>query len=128
MSRSGADSGSAERGDGRGRGRGDGRGDERGDGQGWHFTVELWKWQGNAAWHFVTLPFAVTDEIDELTHGRTNGFGSVRVKATVGRTTWVTSVFPDKGRESFILPVKAAVRKAEGLAAGSPVTVHLQLE
>ena len=68
----------------------------------WEFTTPLWKWEGNAAWHFVTLPFDVTDEIDEITTGRTNGFGSVRVKVTVGRSKWATSVFPDKGRESFL--------------------------
>ena len=105
-----------------------GSADHRASKHGWDFTVELWKWQGNAAWHFVTLPFAVTDEIDDLTHGRTNGFGSVRVKVTVGGTTWATSVFPDKGRESFILPVKASVRKAEALVAGGPVAVHIELE
>ena len=94
---------------------------------GWEFTVPLWKWEGNAAWHFVTLPFEITDEIDEITTGKQGGFGSVKVNVTIGRTTWSTSVFPDKGRESFILPVKAAVRKAEGLIEGADATVHLEL-
>ena len=93
----------------------------------YEFTAPLWKWDGNAAWHFVTLPFDVTDEIDEITTGRQGGFGSVKVKVTIGRTTWTTSVFPDNKRESFILPVKAAVRKAEGLAEGTPAAVRLEL-
>lgn len=94
----------------------------------WEFVTPLWKWEGNAAWHFVTLPFEVTDEIDEITTGRTNGFGSVRVKVTIGRTSWATSVFPDKGRESFILPVKAQVRKAEALVEGADARIRLELE
>ena len=94
----------------------------------WEFVTPLWKWDGNAAWHFVTLPFDVTDEIDEITSGRTNGFGSVRVKVTIGRTSWATSVFPDKGRESFILPVKAQVRKAEALVEGADARIRLELE
>lgn len=93
----------------------------------WEFTAPLWKWDGNAAWHFLTLPFEVTDEIDEITTGKQGGFGSVPVRVTVGRTSWSTSVFPDKWRESFILPVKAAVRKAEGLAPGTPALVRLEL-
>jgi hypothetical protein len=96
-------------------------------GPSWEFTAPLWKWDANAAWHFLTLPFDVTDEIDELTTGKQGGFGSVPVRVTVGRTTWTTSVFPDKGRESFVLPVKAAVRKAEGLAEGTPANVRLEL-
>lgn len=91
------------------------------------FTAPLWLWSGNAAWHFLTLPFEVTDEIDEITTGKQAGFGSVPVKVTVGRTTWTTSVFPSKEHESFILPVKAPVRTAEGLSVGSEVPVRLEL-
>ena len=93
---------------------------------GWEFTVPLWKWEGNAAWHFVTLPFEITDEIDEITTGRQGGFGSVPVKVTIGGTTWSTSVFPDASSGSFVLPVKAAVRRAEGIHDDDAVTVHLR--
>jgi len=93
----------------------------------WEFTAPLWIYGGAATWYFLTLPFEVTDEIDEITTGQQGGFGSVPVKVTVGRTTWTTSVFPSKERESFILPVKAAVRKAEGLADGTPAQVRLEL-
>ena len=93
------------------------------------FEATVWKWQGDgpATWRFVTLPFDLTDEIDELTTGRQGGFGSVRVEVTIGRTTWSTSVFPDSKRKSFVLPVKAPVRKAEGLAEGTEATVRLEL-
>jgi len=93
------------------------------------FDAPLWKWQGDgpASWHFITLPFDVTDEIDELTTGRQGGFGSVRVAVTIGGTTWTTSVFPSKEQKSFILPVKAPVRKAEALADGNTASVTLRL-
>ena len=92
------------------------------------FTASLWKWSGGAtSWHFITLPFDVTDEIDDLTSNATRGFGSVRVKVTIGRTTWTTSVFPSKEHKSFILPVKAPVRKAESLSDASAARVHLEL-
>ena len=93
------------------------------------FKGPLWKWQGDgpASWHFVTLPFDVTDEIDEICAEATRGFGSVRVEATIGRTTWTTSVFPSKEQQSFILPVKAPVRRAEGLGDGGTTHVTLRL-
>ncbi|MEQ1701147.1 MAG: DUF1905 domain-containing protein [Ilumatobacteraceae bacterium] len=93
------------------------------------FSATVWQWQGDgpATWRFVTLPFDVTDEIDDLTSHATRGFGSVRVTVTVGATTWTTSVFPSKEHKSFILPVKAQVRKAEGLTDGSVARVHLEL-
>lgn len=93
------------------------------------FAAPLWKWQGDgpASWHFLTLPFATTDEIDDLTTGRQGGFGSVKVEVTIGSTTWATSIFPSKEQRSFILPVKAAVRKAERLADGQPCSIILRL-
>jgi hypothetical protein len=89
------------------------------------FEAPLWRWQGDAAWHFVTLPHDVADELDEIAAATRRGFGSVRVEVTVGGTTWRTSVFPDTTAASFVLPVKRAVRDAERLVEGSPVVVRL---
>jgi hypothetical protein len=36
-------------------------------------------------------------------------------------------MFPDTERGCFILPVKAAVRRAEDLVDGSPARVHLRV-
>jgi hypothetical protein len=91
------------------------------------FTAELWRHTGQAAWYFVTLPHDVADDIDEITADNRPGFGSVRVEVTVGATTWSTSLFPDTKAASFVLPVKRAVRNAEGLDDGSPVAVRIAL-
>ncbi|MFM2077386.1 MAG: hypothetical protein RJA49_1276 [Actinomycetota bacterium] len=93
----------------------------------YRFSAPLWKWKGEGPWHFVTLPFEQSDEIDERTAHVQRGFGSVKVTVTVGRTTWSTSLFPASTQESYILPVKAAVRKAEGLTDGAMVDVLLAL-
>lgn len=90
------------------------------------FTAELWRYQGEAPWHFVTLPHAVSDAIDEAV-GQRRGFGSVPVAVTVGGTSWHTSLFPDKAAGSFVLPVKADVRRREGIEAGSLVAFLLRL-
>ena len=91
------------------------------------FSAELWRYTGKAAWYFVTLPHDVADDIDEITADTRRGFGSVRVEVTVGSSTWNTSIFPDTKSESFVLPVKKAVRVAEDLDDGAPVDVRLRL-
>ena len=91
------------------------------------FEAELWRWEGNAAWHFVTLPEDVSDDIEDVSGPVRRGFGSVRVRVTIGGSTWATSVFPDKQRQAYLLPVKQAVRKAEGLEAGDRATVALEV-
>ena len=58
--------------------------------------------------------------------GMARGFGSLKVTATIGDSTWRTSVFPSRN-EGWMLPVKAAVRRAEDLAEGDAVTVVLEV-
>ncbi len=90
------------------------------------FKGKLWRWQGDApaAWHFITLPEDVGGQI-KFFIGKSKGFGSVRVKATVGDTSWKTSLFPDKKSGSYLLPVKLDVRKCERISDGDHVHVKL---
>jgi len=89
------------------------------------FTAELWEWRSNSekrsgSWHFVTLPQDISKDIKTFTRHRKTGFGSVRVKVSCGETEWLTSIFPSKEKDAYILPVKKSVRTAEGLLAGKP--------
>ncbi|BBH17444.1 hypothetical protein Back2_17310 [Nocardioides baekrokdamisoli] len=92
------------------------------------FEAELWRWrpEEGGSWFFVSVPFEIADEIDE-TSGPKRGFGSVRVGVTVGSVTWRTSLFPSKEHKTYVLPVKAAVRKANDLAEGDLAKVRLTL-
>lgn len=88
------------------------------------FDAPLWRWKGDAAWHFISLPEDVADEIEDSPAQR-GGFGSVRVHVQVGTSTWSTSLFPDTKSGTFILPMKKPVRLKEGLEEGD--VVHVQL-
>jgi len=93
------------------------------------FESELWLWDArrNDSWTFVTLPAGASEEIRELTAGPRRGFGSVRVRVTVGGSRWATSIFPDSGRSSYVLPVKRAVRTAEKLDVGDVLTLTVEI-
>lgn len=93
------------------------------------FDAELWIWDARRddSWTFVSLPCDASEEIRDLTGGVRRGFGSVRVRVTVGASTWKTSIFPDSARGCFVLPVKRAIRRAEALDAGDKATVTVEL-
>jgi hypothetical protein len=105
----------------------------------WQHQGPVWLWRGKAkadgaepapsstAWHFVTIDGAVADAIRAAAPGRSAAWGSVYVEATIGGTTWKTSVFPSKEAGGYLLPLKAAVRKAERLVEGDMVTVTISL-
>jgi hypothetical protein len=71
----------------------------------------VWLFGGKASWYFVTLSKEVATDIDYFFTQNKRGFGSLPVLVTVGGTTWKTSIFPDKKSCSYLLPLKADVRK-----------------
>lgn len=93
------------------------------------FEAELWVWDARRTdtWTFVRLPADASEDIRELTGGGGRGFGSVRVRVELGGSAWTTSVFPDRASGCYVLPVKRAVRTAEGLEPGDVAKVSVEL-
>ena len=92
-------------------------------------TAPLWLWSGEGgSWHFVTIPpeQAVEIRLESAASGIRRGFGSVRVAATINGVSWRTSIFPQKSG-GYLLPVKAAVRRDAGIAAGDEIMVVIDL-
>ena len=55
------------------------------------------------------------------------GFGSVPVIVMIGKTRWKTSIFPDKRSGTYLLPIKAEVRKKENIMSEDIVSVTVQI-
>jgi len=96
-------------------------------------VAPLWRWtaKNGVSWFFVTIDgdqgeeLSATEAMRRLELGGQRGFRSLKVDARIGATVWQTSCFPrDEG--GWLLPVKAAVRKATGIAEGDPVAVTLR--
>lgn len=91
------------------------------------FTAPLWRWPSRPAWHFVTVPFDIADEIEDLVTTR-GGFDSVKVTASTGSFTWSTSIFPSAQHQSFVLPIKKDARDAANATEGSHIELELVIE
>lgn len=94
------------------------------------FTIsaKVWLYPGMAGWHFITLPKKTAEEINFYFAHVKRGWGSLPVLATIGKTTWKTSIFPDKKIGSYLLPLKAEVRKKESLHDGDTTTLSLEIK
>ncbi len=91
------------------------------------FTARVFTTPGDGAWHMVTLPEGLSDEIEARYAGPRRGFGAVRVVARIGGSTWGTSVFPSRARGAYVMGIKRAVREAEGIDEGTRVAVSLEI-
>lgn len=98
----------------------------------WTVRGPVWLWQGadgqpaKAAWYFLTIDGETAQAIRAQAVNAA-AWGSVTVEATIGKTTWRTSLFPSKAVGGWLLPLKAAVRKAEKLTEGTVAEAVLTL-
>ncbi len=94
------------------------------------FTVKIWIYSSTeaASWYFLSVPKEYTEEIKARTSDYPRGFGSVKVTASIGVSTWKTSIFPDSKLGCYILPVKKEIRVKESLAANQEVSVAIELQ
>jgi hypothetical protein len=90
------------------------------------FKGEIWFWRGPSPFHFVTVPDEQCGALEAASPEVSYGWGMIPVAAAIGKTTWTTSLWPKNGQ--YIVPLKNAVRKAEGLHVGDVVTVRLTVK
>jgi hypothetical protein len=98
------------------------------DGPSMELTIqgEVWYWRGPAPYHFVTLPDDAADLVRGIAPQVSYGWGMIPVEATIGGTTFTTSLWPKDG--SYVVPLKDAVRLPEEIELGDDVTVELVVQ
>ena len=89
--------------------------------------AKVWQYAGVGGWHFITLPKKQSAEIKSGFGNMQKPWGSLPVLVTIGKTSWKTSIFPEKKSGAFLLPVKAEVRKKENIVEGETITITLEI-
>ena len=87
------------------------------------FTATIWYWRGPAPFYFVTVPAEQSEALHAISEEVTYGWGMIPVYARIGGTEWKTSLFPKDG--AYIVPLKDAVRKGEGIDEGDEISIQL---
>lgn len=90
------------------------------------FSNTVWEWRGPAPYHFVSVPLEIANEIKQLASAVTYGWGMIPVSGKIGATSFSTSLWAKNG--TYAVPLKDAVRKAEGISIGDMVSVKLALK
>jgi len=89
------------------------------------FTGTIVEWRGPAPFLFVPVPDEHVDELRYAAREASYGWGCVPVAARIGATDFTTSLFP-RG-DTYFLPVKVAVQRAEGVTLGDRVDVTIAI-
>lgn len=89
------------------------------------FEAEVIYWRGPAPFFYAPMPPDQAARLAPIAKSVTYGWGVIPVMATVGGVTFKTSLFPKDG--TFLLPLKAAVRRTAGITAGDVIGVDMTI-
>jgi hypothetical protein len=87
------------------------------------FSGQVIEWRGPAPYFFVPVPDEESADIREVAATASYGWGVIPVEARIGATDFTTSLFPKDG--GYLLPLKLAVRRPQGIEAGDDVSVRM---
>jgi len=82
-------------------------------------------WRGPAPFYFIPMPADQSQDLKAISASVTYGWGVIPVRATIGDTTWTTSLFPKDGR--YLVPIRTNVRQSLNLEEGDSVTIQLEI-
>lgn len=81
----------------------------------YEFSAKIWQHASPGGWHFISLPDELAKEIRENLQWQEEGWGRLKASAAIGNSKWETAIWFDTKRNTYLLPVKAAIRKKENL-------------
>ncbi|MDL2262471.1 DUF1905 domain-containing protein [Bacteroidales bacterium OttesenSCG-928-I21] len=77
----------------------------------WHYSTTV----GMSGWTIICLPKELASEIRENLKSLEEGWGRMKVTAKIGNTEWKTAIWFDTKNDTYLLPLKAEIRKKENL-------------
>ena len=87
------------------------------------FEADVIIWRGPSPYFFAPLPAEAAAEVRRMAKAVSYGWGVVPVEAKIGDAVFTTSLFPKP--DTFLLPLKDAVRRKANITAGDHVMVEL---
>jgi hypothetical protein len=88
----------------------------------YEFSARTWRHSSPNGWCFVSLPTEIADEIRTNLKWQEEGWGRLKVKAKIGNSEWHTAIWFDTKHKTYILPLKAEIRKKENLELNKELT------
>lgn len=79
-------------------------------------------------WTMGSLPKNLSSAIREAFKSLEEGWGRLKVTAKIGQTEWQTAIWFDTKQDTYLLPLKAVVRKKEKITEESMVTVNIWIQ
>lgn len=91
----------------------------------YNFSGKVWQYSAPSGWYFVSLPQNIAKEIRDMLKSEEEGWGRLKTVAQIGKSEWKTAVWYDSKKNTYILPLKADIRKKEIIEIDKNIEVAL---
>jgi len=89
------------------------------------FSTKMWKHAPTGGWYFVSLPKAISKEIRENLKWQEEGWGRMKAIAQYEEHTWETAIWFDTKADTYLLPIKAEIRKKSNLEINTSIQMNI---
>lgn len=89
----------------------------------YRFSSVPWKYAGQGGWIFVSMPKKLSKEIRTTLKSEEAGWGRLTATARIGNTEWKTAIWFDTKVNTYLMPLKAEIRKKEKIEVGKKINV-----
>lgn len=93
----------------------------------YRFSAIPWQQSEFGGWVFVTIPKGMASEIRSIFKDKEEGWGRLKANASIGQTEWKTAIWFDTKANSYLLPLKAEIRKKEQIDIGRSVSIRIYI-
>lgn len=84
----------------------------------YEFSAKAWQHSSPGGWYFVSLTTEMADEIRKNLKWQEEGWGRLKAIAKIGNSEWETAIWFDTKHNTYLLPLKAEIRKKEKIETG----------
>ncbi len=91
----------------------------------YQITARPWIYSGKGAWIFVTLPVKISKEIRRHFKAEEECWGRLKTTAQIGNSEWSAAICFDSKSGTYLLPLKAEIRKNKSIELNEAVTVAI---
>ena len=92
----------------------------------YEFSAKAYQYSSSVemiGWTFVSLPKELSAEIREHFKHLEEGWGRMKVTAKLGNSEWLTAIWFDTKQDTYLLPLKAKIRKQENVVLGEDLQI-----
>lgn len=92
----------------------------------YEFSTKAYQYSSTAemcGWTFVSLPKEISKKIRDNFKCLEEGWGRMKVTASIGNSVWQTAIWFDTKQDTYLLPLKAEIRKKENIILDKKIKI-----